>query len=417
MTTDTIASGRLARGGEVQAIGLVSAAHFISHFHIFVLPPLFPFLKEHFGAGFVELGLALTIGSLTSVAAQMPMGYLSDRFGPRRLLIAGLIIGGVALASIGFVDSYAWLLVAAGLLGVAQAVYHPADYAILSARIAPYRIGRAFSVHTFAGMFGSAIAPATMLVLNTTMGLRAALVAAGAIGPLVAILLMFARGLDSELRATKPAEARATDADRRRARVLTPAILGLTAFFALLSLSTTGISNFSVVALMSAYAVPFSAANLALTAFLTASAFGVLGGGFVADMTRRHGDVAAIGFALNALIILLVGTVGGAPAMLITAMGVAGFLSGMIMPSRDMLVRAAAPPGAVGRTFGIVTTGFSVGGTIGPMLFGWIMDCGAPRWVFGASVIFMLLTVVLALAGDRPLRRRRVAIAPAQSTS
>jgi len=417
MTTDTIASGRLARGGEVQAIGLVSAAHFISHFHIFVLPPLFPFLKEHFGAGFVELGLALTIGSLTSVAAQMPMGYLSDRFGPRRLLIAGLIIGGVALASIGFVDSYAWLLVAAGLLGVAQAVYHPADYAILSARIAPYRIGRAFSVHTFAGMFGSAIAPATMLVLNTTMGLRAALVAAGAIGPLVAILLMFARGLDSELRATKPAEARATDADRRRARVLTPAILGLTAFFALLSLSTTGISNFSVVALMSAYAVPFSAANLALTAFLTASAFGVLGGGFVADMTRRHGDVAAIGFALNALIILLVGTVGGAPAMLITAMGVAGFLSGMIMPSRDMLVRAAAPPGAVGRTFGIVTTGFSVGGTIGPMLFGWIMDCGAPRWVFGVSVIFMLLTVVLALAGDRPLRRRRAAIAPAQSTS
>jgi MFS family permease len=256
-----------------------------------------------------------------------------------------------------------------------------------------------------------------MLVLNTTVGLRAALVAAGAIGPLVAIFLMFARGLDGDLRATKPASTRATHADRRRARVLTPAILGLTAFFALLSLSTTGISNFSVVALMSAYAVPFSAANLALTAFLTASAFGVLGGGFVADMTRRHGDVAAVGFALNAVIILLIGTVGGGPAMLIVAMGLAGFLSGMIMPSRDMLVRAAAPPGAVGRTFGIVTTGFSVGGTIGPMLFGWIMDCGAPRWVFGASVIFMLLTVVLALAGDRPLRRRRAAIAPVESGS
>jgi FSR family fosmidomycin resistance protein-like MFS transporter len=417
MTINTIASGRLARGGEVQAIGLVSAAHFISHFHIFVLPPLFPFLKQHFGAGFVELGLALTIGSLASVAAQLPMGYLADRFGPRRLLIAGLMIGGFALASIGLVDSYAWLLVAAGLLGVAQAVYHPADYAILSSRIAPYRIGRAFSVHTFAGMFGGAIAPATMLVLNATVGLRGALIAAGAVGPLVAILLIFARGLDGELRAAKPVGARAAHADRRKARVLTPAILGLTAFFALLSLSTTGISNFSVVALMSAYAVPFSAANLALSAFLTASAFGVLGGGFVADMTRRHGDVAAIGFALNALIILLIGTVGGAPTVLIAAMGVAGFLSGMIMPSRDMLVRAAAPPDAVGRTFGIVTTGFSVGGTVGPMLFGWIMDSGAPRWVFGASVIFMLLTVVLALLGDRPLRRRRAAIAPAKSTS
>jgi len=193
--------------------------------------------------------------------------------------------------------------------------------------------------------------------------------------------------------------------------VFSPAILGLTVFFALLSLSTSGISNFSVVALMYAYGFPFAAANLALTAFLTASAFGVLGGGFVADMTRRHGGVAALGFALNAAIMLLIATVGGAPAVVIPAMGLAGFLSGMIMPSRDMLVRAAAPPGAVGRAFGIVSVGLSTGGMIGPMLFGWIMDQGAPRWVFGATVVFMVLTVALALIGDRsPLGRRRIVV-------
>ena len=193
--------------------------------------------------------------------------------------------------------------------------------------------------------------------------------------------------------------------------MFSPAILGLTVFFALLSLSTSGISNFSVVALMNAYGFPFAAANLGLTAFLTASAFGVLGGGFVADMTRRHGGVAALGFALNAAIMLLIATVGGAPAVVIAAMGLAGFLSGMIMPSRDMLVRAAAPPGAVGRAFGIVSVGLSTGGMIGPMLFGWIMDQGAPRWVYGASVVFMVLTVALALIGDRsPLGRRRIVV-------
>jgi MFS family permease len=153
--------------------------------------------------------------------------------------------------------------------------------------------------------------------------------------------------------------------------------------------------------------LPFSTANLALTAFLTASAFGVLGGGFVADLTRRHGDVAAAGFGANAVIMLLIATVGFAPPVLIAAMGLAGFLSGMIMPSRDMLVRAAAPPGAMGRAFGIVTMGFSIGGTVGPMLFGWIMDRGAPRWVFGASVVFMVLTVALALIGDRSFAGRR----------
>jgi len=76
------------------------------------------------------------------------------------------------------------------------------------------------------------------------------------------------------------------------------------------------------------------------------------------------------------------------------------------MPSRDMLVRAAAPAGAVGRAFGIVSIGLSTGGMIGPMLFGWIMDRGAPRWVFGASVVFMLLVVVFALASDMQLFRR-----------
>jgi FSR family fosmidomycin resistance protein-like MFS transporter len=80
------------------------------------------------------------------------------------------------------------------------------------------------------------------------------------------------------------------------------------------------------------------------------------------------------------------------------------------MPSRDMLVRAAAPAGAVGRAFGIVSIGLSTGGMIGPMLFGWIMDCGAPRWVFGTSVVFMLLTVAFALVGDRRSIGRRGAM-------
>ena len=62
MTSDAIALGRRGQSGELQAIGVVSAAHFVAHFHMLVLPPLFPFLTQHFGIGFVELGFALTIG-------------------------------------------------------------------------------------------------------------------------------------------------------------------------------------------------------------------------------------------------------------------------------------------------------------------------------------------------------------------
>jgi FSR family fosmidomycin resistance protein-like MFS transporter len=174
----------------------------------------------------------------------------------------------------------------------------------------------------------------------------------------------------------------------------------------LLSLSTGALNNFSVVALVSLYGVTLSTANAALTAFLMATAFGVLAGGFIADATRRHGDVAAAGFAGAALLIGAVGTVYPGPVLLAVCMGAAGFLSGMIAPSRDMLVRAAAPPGASGRVFGIVTTGFNIGGTIGPMLGGLIMDHGQPRWVFYSSVCFMLITVVMALNSERRMRRR-----------
>jgi MFS family permease len=90
------------------------------------------------------------------------------------------------------------------------------------------------------------------------------------------------------------------------------------------------------------------------------------------------------------------------PSAALTAMmGIAGFLGGVIAPSRDMLVRNAAPAGAAGRAFGIVSTGFNFSGILSPLLFGWIMDQNMPHWVFGASVIFMVMTVLLALVTDR----------------
>ncbi len=188
--------------------------------------------------------------------------------------------------------------------------------------------------------------------------------------------------------------------------ILTPAILGLTGFFALMSLSSSGISTFSVVALTTAYGTPLSVANLALTAYLAAQALGVLGGGFIADLTRRHADVAALGYAINAGIVAMIGLVALGTAPLLVAMAAAGLLGGLIMPSRDMLVRAAAPPGAVGRTFGVVTTGFNFAGMLGPLMFGYIMDQGAPRWVFLISMIFMTITALDRVARRPPCRRQ-----------
>jgi len=394
---DVLAAPQQAKAdASLRTLAAISVAHWVSHFHLFVLPMLFPFLKAQLGVGYIELGFALTVFGVVSGLTQAPIGYLADHIGARKVLLIGLTVGGLALIMLGLHLSYASLIVCAALLGLANSVYHPCDYAILSTHMDEARMGRAFSVHTFAGFLGGAVAPAIMAALVATIGGLGALMVAGAVGPVVALLLI-AVGIPDASSADRKTEG--TPAAQQS--VVTPALIVLTIFFMLLGLSNAGISNFGVVALMSGYGVTFSAANIALTAFLGASAVGVLAGGYLADRTRRHGNVAAACFAINAVIISVIATINLPSAVLTAAMGLAGFLGGVIAPSRDMLVRNAAPAGAAGRAFGIVSTGFNFSGILSPLLFGWIMDQNLPHWVFGASVAFMVLTVLLALVTDR----------------
>jgi MFS family permease len=382
---------------ELRTLTLISIAHWVSHYYILVLPMLYPFLKGRLGVDFIALGLSMSVFGVVSGITQVPVGYIVDHFGARRVLIIGLVLGSVSFVLLGINLSYTWLIACAALLGLANSVYHPSDYALLAANIDGSRIGRAFSIHTFAGFFGGAVAPATVAALVAVVGGQGALVASGAVG-LIAALLLIAIPIPEASATT----ANATDGNGGgRVNVWTPAIMVLTLFFMLLGLSNSGISTFGVVALMNGYGQLFSAANVALTGYLAASAIGVLAGGFLADRTHRHGQVAAVCFAVNAVIVVAVALTTPGAFVLIPTLFVAGFLGGVIAPSRDMMVRKAAPPGAAGRAFGIVSTGFNMSGIISPLLFGFIMDQNMPRWVFGLAGLFMVLTVLLTFVTDR----------------
>ena len=83
------------------------------------------------------------------------------------------------------------------------------------------------------------------------------------------------------------------------------------------------------------------------------------------------------------------------------AAGVADLAGGVIV----MMVRAAAPPGQAGAAFGIVSTGFNIGGMIGPPAYGWLVDTGRPGTVFAVAAALMAATAIMGLFQDG--RRQR----------
>ncbi|ACT04899.1 major facilitator superfamily MFS_1 [Dickeya chrysanthemi Ech1591] len=379
----------------------VSAAHWVSHFHMMVLPALMPLISAQRGISYVEMGFALGVFNIVSALVQTPIGFAVDRIGPRRTLIAGLTLGSLCFLSLGFFTSYSWMLTAMALAGLANAVYHPSDYALLSRGIAENRMGRAFSVHTFSGFLGTAVAPAILLTAAAFTSIEFALVLSGLFGLLTVPMLL------GEHEALPAATAHDKKAAAPKVAVFTLPILSLLVLFMLLNLSTNSIQNFSVTALVNGYGMPLTEANLALTAFLFTSAFGVLAGGSLADKTRHHGLVATGSLVVTAVLVAIVAA-STLPSLATTLiLGVAGFLSGIIAPSRDMLVRAASPAGAEGRVFGVVTTGFNIGGAGGPVVFGWFLDQGHPSAIFWSAVIFMVITAVMALAQEWYSNRQR----------
>src|SRR5262245_20135695 len=390
------------RATERRLVGGVCFGHLVSHYYITLLAPLFVFVREDYGVSYTELGLALTAFNVVSTVLQTPTGFLVDRVSARMVIICWLLLGAGAFALAGLVPSF-WVFVAMfAVAGIANTVYHPADYALLSQHIPPSRAGRVFSFHTFSGMLGNAVAPPTLLFMQGWVGWRGAFLGAAALGVLAAIVLMFTRE-PQPLARTRKHEAAPAPLEGWRL-LMAPAILINLVFFMLLSFCSGGLNNYLVAALGALYGTPATVANWALTALLMMSAAGVLAGGILTGWTSRHGLVASGGLMATAIACMLVGLVDFNALALVLLMAAAGFFTGLTMPSRDMIVRSVTPHGAYGLVFGFVSSGFNIAGIVSPTIFGLLLDHGYVREMFffmALCALLAILTAAISTAGKR----------------
>ncbi|MGH6912291.1 MAG: MFS transporter, partial [Geminicoccales bacterium] len=399
----------------VQVLALIGSGHAVSHFYSLALPPLFPLLRDQLDVSYAALGLLVTLFNLATGVAQVPAGFLVDRFGARRLLLLGLAIMGAAMTSLGFAPSYWLMLVLVAAAGIGNSVFHPADYAILSASVDRGWLGRAFSIHTFTGNIGFMAAPAGMIALTALLGWRGALSVAGLLAfAVLGAMLAWGHILHNDTRRADAGQRRPAAPSRARGFLLSAPILLLFGFYVMNAMVTSGIQSFSVTALTGLHGIDLGFANVILSAFLIASAVGVLLGGMVADRTDRYVAVTVAAFGAVALLMLAVGLLPLPAAVLLGVFLLIGLIQSSVRTSRDMMVRKVTPEGATGRVFAFVMTGLNVGGAITPVLFGLLLDHGAPQVVFllmaafAAAVagIVVLVQAAIVAQGAKPRHRQ-----------
>ena len=384
-------------GREIQAIVLVGFAHFLSHFYFLPLPPLFVMIKPELGVSYAELGLVVALSSVGVGVLQTPCGFLVDRIGAHRVLVGGLALVSAMVVLAGMVTSYGTLLIVWCLAGVGNSVFHPADYVLLSSSVDEKRLGRAFSFHAFGGSVGLAVAPFIMLTLAALFDWRSALIIVGLAGIGLAGIIALCGG---PLRDAAPAERQIAKSEGGLGGIrllMSRRMMLFFLFFMATAAAGAGINSFAVVALVQLYGVNLVAAGQGLTFYLCVTAIGVLVGGLLADRGQAHECIVMVGFAVAAAGFWLVGMEGLPFGLGIAAFTLAGFMRGIINPSRDVMVRKATPPDSVGKVFAFVTTGYTISGGVIPPLFGWLMDIGAPSWTFWTCAVFSVFGIFILL--------------------
>jgi MFS family permease len=312
-----------------------------------------------------------------------------------------LLVGGTMIASLA--PGVGWLFPIAALMGVGNGVFHPADFAILNANVEHKRLGHAYSVHGIGGNLGYIIAPIVSFALGSTLGWRFALATMATVGIIALGVIATQRTLLVSHRATDLASHTLQGS---LALLLRAPILLCFAYFVIQTMAGLGLQTFLPTTLATGFDVPLLLATSALTAYLSGSLVGILAGGFLAAKTERHDRVAATGLLSAALLLIAAASSRLPLPVVLPLFATIGFALGVTGPSRDLIVKAATPKGAAGRIYGFVYSGLDLGGTIGPIVFGFMLDHALAHELFYAIAACLLLAIgtVVSLKRTSSLR-------------
>jgi FSR family fosmidomycin resistance protein-like MFS transporter len=286
-TVERREAGRVAQGAAFSIILALGFSHFLNDTMQSLVPALYPMLKDSYGLSFAQIGLITLTMQITSSMLQPVVGLVADHRPQPYSLALGMGVTLVGLLLLAHAAGFWWLLLAAALVGIGSAVFHPEASRV--ARLASGgRHGLAQSLFQVGGNVGSALGPILAAFIVIPRGQPS--IAWFSLAALMAATVLFQVGNWYRREHAAPAVSRswhgAGRGDLSPRRIAWSLAILLALIFSK-SFYTASLTSFYTFYLISRFGVSLESAQLHLFAFLAAVAVGTLVGGPVGDRIGR----------------------------------------------------------------------------------------------------------------------------------
>jgi FSR family fosmidomycin resistance protein-like MFS transporter len=285
LTADTASKAAAVAGPAYVVLGGISFSHFLNDTMQSLIPSVYPILKQSYALDFAQIGLITLAFQFTASLLQPVIGHFTDRKAQPFSLAIGMGFTFFGLLLLSVAQHYGVILIAAALVGLGSAVFHPESARI--ARLASGgRYGFAQSVFQVGGSLGTSMGPLLAASIVVPFGQPSIAWFSSIAFLAIVILWRIGRWYQPQITTKRPAPLNAhPDAPSSR-RVMT-ALIVLVALLFSKQLYVSSLSSYYIFFLIEKFGVSTQAAQIYLFIFLAANAAGAFFGGPLGDRFGR----------------------------------------------------------------------------------------------------------------------------------
>jgi MFS transporter, FSR family, fosmidomycin resistance protein len=266
-------------------LGGISFSHFLNDTMQSLIPSVYPLLKDSYALDFSQIGLITLAFQFTASLLQPVVGHFTDKKAQPFSLAIGMGFTFFGLLLLSIAQQYLVILVAASLVGLGSAVFHPESARI--ARLASGgRYGFAQSVFQVGGSFGTSMGPLLAALIVMPFGQPSIAWFSSIAFLAIVILWRIGRWYQPQITAKKPAPLKAHP-DAPSSRRVVVALVVLVALLFSKQLYVSSLSSYYIFYLIERFGVSTQAAQIYLFIFLAANAVGAFLGGPLGDRFGR----------------------------------------------------------------------------------------------------------------------------------